>query len=248
MSTSVTYPDGPPKQLFVLREIFHGRRMQMVFVLTLALAATGATLVLPWTVGKLLAAIQQNDGFGTWTWLMVAVGLGSAAANALATYLLSRMGHQLVRRLRVRTMRHAIGLRLHAARQEGTGNLATRVTADASAIKGIVDIGPIQLPMSLVTLVGTLVIMGVLDWTLLLITLGAFLAALCVVSVVVVALRRKYAAIQHEVGALAQQFVATLDALTVIKRTVLSASSRPNSPHARTGWPGSRSGRLRWRP
>lgn len=217
MSTPVTHSDGPPKQLFILREVFHGRRLQMAFVLTLALVATGATLILPWTVGKLLAAIQQNDGFGTWTWLMVAVGLGSAAANALATYLLSRMGHQLVRQLRVRTMRHAVGLGLHAARREGTGNLATRVTADASAVKGVVDIGPIQLPMSLVTLVGTLVIMGVLDWILLLITLGAFLVALCVVGVVVVVLRRKYTAIQHEVGALAQQFVATLDALTVIK-------------------------------
>ncbi|MFI9078336.1 ABC transporter ATP-binding protein [Streptomyces sioyaensis] len=217
MSTPVTHPDGPPKQLFIVREIFHGRRLQMAFVLALALVATGATLVLPWTVGKLLAAIQQNDGFGTWTWLMVAVGLGSAAANALATYLLSRMGHQLVRRLRVRTMRHAIGLGLHAARHEGAGNLATRVTADASAVKGVVDIGPIQLPMSLITLVGTLAIMGVLDWVLLLITLGAFLVALCVVGVVVVALRRRYTAIQQEVGALAQQFVATLDALTVIK-------------------------------
>ncbi|BDM67180.1 putative ABC transporter ATP-binding protein [Streptomyces nigrescens] len=215
--TPFTHPDGTPKQLFILREIFHGRRLQMAFVLALALVATGATLILPWTVGKLLAAIQQNDGFGTWTWLMVAVGLGSAAANALATYLLSRMGHQLVRRLRVRTMRHALGLGLHTARREGAGNLATRVTADAAAVKGVVDIGPIQLPMSLVTLVGTLAIMGVLDWVLLLITLGAFLVALCVVGVVVVALRRKYTAIQHEVGALAQQFVATLEALTVIK-------------------------------
>ncbi|MFP3988997.1 ABC transporter ATP-binding protein [Streptomyces sp. E11-3] len=217
MSTPVTNTDRPQQRLHILHEIFQGRRPQLAGILLLSLAATAATLVLPWTVGKLLEAIQQDDGLTKWTWLMVAVGLGSAAANAVATYLLSRMGHQLIGRLRVRSMRHSIGLGLHAARREGTGNLATRLTADASAIKSVVDIAPIQLPMSLVTLVGTMVIMGVLDWVLLLITLGAFLVALAVVAVVVIALRRKYVAIQDEVGTLTEHFVATMEALTVIK-------------------------------
>ncbi|MGX1975449.1 ABC transporter ATP-binding protein [Streptomyces kronopolitis] len=216
-NTPGTNADGSSERLHILREIFHGRRLQLTGIVALSLVATAATLVLPWAVGKLLQAIQLGDGLAKWTWLMVAVGLGSAVANALATYLLSRIGHQLVWRLRGRSMRHSIGLGLRAARREGTGNLATRLTADASAIKGIVDIGPIQLPMSLVTLVGTMVIMGVLDWTLLLITLAAFLVALAVVAVVIIALRRKYVAIQNEVGTLTEHFVATMEALTVIK-------------------------------
>jgi ABC-type multidrug transport system fused ATPase/permease subunit len=208
---------GAPERLFILREIFRGRRLQLAGIVGLSLIATAATLVLPWTVGKLLQAIQQGGGLAEWTWLMVAVGLGSAIANALATYLLSRIGHQLVWRLRERSMRHSIGLGLRTARQEGTGNLATLLTADASAVKSIVDIGPIQLPMSLVTLVGTMVIMGVLDWILLVITLAAFLVAVAVVAVVVIALRRKYVAIQNQVGSLTEHFVATLESLTVIK-------------------------------
>ncbi|MBZ4320394.1 ABC transporter ATP-binding protein [Streptomyces huiliensis] len=209
--------DEPPPRLLILREIFDGRRLKLTGILTLALLSTAATLVLPWTVGKLLQAIQDDSGLAKWTWLMVAVGVGSGAANALATYSLSRMGHQLVCRLRIRSMRHAIGLKLHTARREGTGNLASRLTADASAIKGVVDIGPTQLPMAVVTLLGTMVIMGWLDWILLLITLGAFLAALGVVAVVFTALRRKYLSIQNEVGALTEHFVATMEALTVIK-------------------------------
>lgn len=209
--------EGAPERLFILREIFRGRRLLLVGILGLSLIATAATLVLPWTVGKLLQAIQLGGGLAEWTWLMVAVGLGSAIANALATYLLSRIGHQMVWRLRERSMRHSIGLGLRTARQEGTGNLATRLTADAAALKSIVDIGPIQLPMSLVTLVGTMVIMGVLDWVLLVITLAAFLVAVGVVAVVVIALRRKYVAIQNQVGSLTEHFVATMEALTVIK-------------------------------
>ncbi|MFF3689147.1 ABC transporter ATP-binding protein [Streptomyces sp. NPDC002187] len=217
MNTAGVNVDEPGNRLLILREIFRDRGLQLAGIVGLALVATAATLVLPWTVGELLAAIQQDESFTKWTWLMVAVGLGSGAANALATYLLSRMGHQLICRLRVRSMQHSLGLGLNAARAEGTGNLATRLTADAAAVKGIVDIGPIQLPMSLVTLLGTLVIMGLLDWILLLITVGAFLVALAVIALVVRALRRKYLAIQDEVGRLTEHFVATLEALTVIK-------------------------------
>ncbi|NUK10050.1 ABC transporter ATP-binding protein [Streptomyces lunaelactis] len=217
MSTASTSGDVPQERLLILREIFRGRYLLLAGVMGLALAATSATLVLPWTVGKLLVAIQLEQGYTRWTWIMVGVGLGAAAANALATYLLSRMGHRLICDLRVRSMHHSLGLGLHAARAEGTGNLATRLTADAAAVKSIVDIGPIQLPMSLITLIGTLVIMGLLDWMLLLITLGAFLAAVAVIAVVVVALRRKYVAIQDEVGSLTEHFVAMMESLTVIK-------------------------------
>jgi ABC-type multidrug transport system fused ATPase/permease subunit len=95
--------------------------------------------------------------------------------------------------------------------------VATRLTADSAAVKGVIDIGPIQLPMAVVTLLGTLVIMGFLDWVLLLITLSSFLVALGIIAGVVVSLRRKYLAIQQQVGGLTEHFVAALEALTVIK-------------------------------
>ncbi|MFD3651299.1 ABC transporter ATP-binding protein [Streptomyces cyaneofuscatus] len=212
-----TPPSEPPERLLILREVFEGRRLLLTCVLGLALLATSATLVLPWTVGELLGAIQEGRGYARWIWLMAGVGLGAAAANAFATYLLSRTGHDLIARLRVRSMRHSLGLTLHTARAEGTGNLATRLTADAAAVKSVVDIGPIQLPMALATLAGTLVIMGILDWVLLLFTLGAFLCALVGIGVVMVALRRKYLAIQEEVGELAGHFVAMMESLTIIK-------------------------------
>ncbi|MFD0656127.1 ABC transporter ATP-binding protein [Thermocatellispora tengchongensis] len=215
--TPNTNTDGRPERLLILREIFRGRRVRLASIMLLALASTAGTLLLPWTVGHLLSAIQQGEGFSRWTWLMIAVGIGSGTANAAGTYLLSRMGHRLVCRLRVRSMRHSLRLGVRAAREEGTGNLATRLTSDAGAVKSIIDVGPIQIPMAMITLVGTLVIMGVLDWVLLLITLGAFLVALGIVTVVVVGLRRKYLAIQEGVGALTEDFVAAMEALTIIK-------------------------------
>jgi ABC-type multidrug transport system fused ATPase/permease subunit len=208
---------APAAELKVLRELARGNGLQLAAVGLLALVSTGATLALPLVVGKLLGAIQSGEGLTVWAAVMVAAGFGSAAAGALASFLLGRMGQRLICRLRVRTMRHSLGLRLADARREGSGNLVARLTSDAARIKNLIDIGPVQLPMAGITVLGTLVVMGLLDWVLLLITVGAFLAAVGIITLVVKGLRRKYAAVGEEVGTLAQSFVAALDSLTVIK-------------------------------
>lgn len=208
--------EGPPP-LRVLRELAHGKSVQVVVIGLLALVSTGATLALPMVVGRLLAVIQRGESPTLWVLAMVGAGFGSAAAGALAAYLLGRMGQQLIRELRVRTMRHSLDLRLGDAQSEGPGNLVARLTADAAMVKNLIDIGPIQLPMAGVTVLGTLVIMGLLDWVLLLITVAAFLVAVGLITLVVKGLRRKYTAVQGEVAELAQRFVAALDSLTIIK-------------------------------
>ncbi|WP_219905540.1 ABC transporter ATP-binding protein [Actinopolyspora mortivallis] len=201
----------------ILRELARGKRGQVVLIGFLAAVSAVATLVLPLFVGRLIAAIQRADELTGWAVVLVAAGFGSATAGAGATYLLSKLGLRLIYRLRARTMRHSFGLRLADAREEGSGNLATRLTADAVRLKTVIDIGPIQLPMAVFTVLGTLVIMGLLDWVLLLVTVGAFAIAVAIISVVVVGLRRKYVAVQEEVGALTRHFVAALDSLTIIK-------------------------------
>lgn len=208
---------APQQRLKILPEVFRDRAGSAALIAVLAVASTAATLLLPWAVGQLLAAIQEGRALGGWTGAMIATGLGAAVANALATFLLSRLGQRLLFRLRVRSMRHALRLRLRDARTEGIGGLTTRLTSDAAAVKGVIDIGPIQLPMALVTLIGTMIIMGLLDWVLLLVTLGSFVVAIGIIAVVVMSLRRKYLAMHEQVGGLVEHFVAAMEALTVVK-------------------------------
>ncbi|MBE3008556.1 ABC transporter ATP-binding protein [Microbispora sp. NEAU-D428] len=207
----------PTGELKILRGLFAGNRGQAVAVGVLAILSTAGTLVLPLVVAKLLGAVQRNQS-ATWPAVaMAGVGLGAALVGALAAYLLARLAERLICRLRIQTMRKSLALRLLDARREGSGNLAARLTADVYQLKGAIDIGPIQLPMALVTLAGTLIIMGFLDWVLLLLTLGGFLIALWIIAIVIIGLRRNYRALQEHLGALTQQFVAALDALTIIK-------------------------------
>ncbi|MGK4582155.1 ABC transporter ATP-binding protein [Kitasatospora sp. HPMI-4] len=207
----------PARKLRILREMAAGRGGQVVLIAVLSVASTGATLALPMLVGKLIAAIQQGHGLTLWALAMVGVGLGTAVSGAVAAYLLSRMGQRLLCRLRIRTMDHALRLPTSNVREEGPGGMVARVTADAARLKAVIDIGPIQLPMAGATVIGTLIIMGIMDWVLLLITVAAFLVAAGVVVAVVKGLRRKYAIVGEEVGALAQHFAAAVQAVTIIK-------------------------------
>ncbi|WP_455353728.1 ABC transporter ATP-binding protein [Streptomyces sp. SYSU K217416] len=221
MSTGVTTVGeeerSEPAELRILHELTAGNGLRVAAIAVLSLLSAAATLALPMVVGTLVREVQEGKGLTWTTAAMAGVGVGAAAAGALAAYLLSQLGERLICRLRIRTMRHGLGLRMSDARREGSGNLASRLTADAMQLKGAIDIGPVQLPMAFLTLVGTLVIMGILDWMLLLITMAGFVTAVAIVAVVVVGLRRKYGAVQEELGSLTQQFVTTLDALTVIK-------------------------------
>ncbi|BEL11097.1 ABC transporter ATP-binding protein [Actinoplanes sichuanensis] len=206
-----------PERLKILRELTRGHGIQVALIAILVLVSTSSSLAVPMLVGRLVAAIQSDEALLGLTGLLIATGLGTAAAGALATYLLGRMGQQLIYRLRVRTVDHSLRLRMADLRRQGSGNLAARLTMDAARLKALIDIGPVQLPMAGVTLLGTLVIMGLLDWVLLLITLAAFAVAAVIVVVVVRRLRSTYQSVQIEVGGFVQRFVGVIDAITVIK-------------------------------
>ncbi|MFD3699858.1 ABC transporter ATP-binding protein [Streptomyces sp. NPDC058646] len=205
-------------ELRILRELFRpGNRLQMAAVALLAAVSAAATLALPLVVAELVQQVQQGQGLTRPALMMIGTGLGAALAGALAAFLLSRLGEQLVRRLRITTMRRGLAMRLSDAKALGSGDLATRLTADAMQLKGAINIGPIQLPMAAITLLGTIVIMGLLDWVLLLITLAGFVFALVIVAVVIRGLRRTYQNMQDDIGTLTHQFITALDALVVIK-------------------------------
>ncbi|MER7503402.1 ABC transporter ATP-binding protein [Nonomuraea pusilla] len=209
---------APAERLALSREMTAGKAGRVAAVVVLALLSTVTTLALPLIGGVFVAELEKGGGAVTSAALwMVAAGLAAAITGTLSGYLLSRLGIELVTKLRVRTMKHALGLPLKVARREGTGDLAARLTSDSSQIRGLTEVGPLQLPMAALQVVLTLVIMGFLDWMLLLMTVGSFLVAIVGVAFVIKAIRRRFEALQTGVGKLSDDFVATMEALTVVK-------------------------------
>jgi len=215
---SSTSPDGSdPSKISITREFMAHGRFNMVLIGVLGLASVAGTLAFPYLVGKLIEAIQAGSPLLLPSLWMVVAGLGGAVAGAIATFLVGRTGERIIGRLRGRVMAHSLGMRLKDIKEEGVGNLSARLNADAFQVKAAIDIGPLQLPTSALILLGTLAIMGLLDWVLLLITLACFAAAFVVIGFLMISLRKKYKELQDQIGSLSDNFVNQMQAVAAIK-------------------------------
>lgn len=214
---SPTSADGDPSKVSIVREFLNYGRLNLILIGLLGLCSVVGTLAFPYLVGKLIEAIQSGAPLLLPSLWMVLAGLGGAVAGAIATFLVGRTGERIVGRLRGRVMAHSLGMRVRDIKEEGVGNLSARLNADAFQIKAAIDIGPLQLPTSALILVGTLAIMGLLDWVLLLITLACFAAAFVVIGFLMISLRKKYKELQDNIGALSDNFVSQMHAVAAIK-------------------------------
>ncbi|MEU4089860.1 ABC transporter ATP-binding protein [Streptomyces aureus] len=198
-------------------DLIRGARLPLAVAALLALMSAAATLVVPLMVRDLVKALSGTGGLVRPVVLMSAVALAGALAATVSGYLLARVGEKMILSLRSRVMEHTLRLPLREVRTQGPGNLVARVTSDAMMLRSVIDVGAIQLPLSAITVIATLIVMGILDWVLVLITVGSFALAGAVIGLVVVRVRRSINAQQTALGELAQRFTATLASLPTIK-------------------------------
>lgn len=211
---------GPPlatsPRLRVLRHVLADRTNTVAAVL-LALTATGATLAVPMVMRRIVEAFARHREVTGSVLLMTALAVGGAMAAALSAFFLARAGERTVLTVRQRITAHALRLPLPEARRVGAGELVARVTSDSAQLRAVVDIGVTQLPMACLTAAATLVVMGFLDWVLLLIVVGTFSVAALAIAVFVKGVRNSTATQQAALGDLAQRFTSALAALPTIK-------------------------------
>ncbi|CCK28885.1 ABC transporter [Streptomyces davaonensis JCM 4913] len=210
-------PAPQERRLRLGADLVSGHRTHLAASALLALLSTASTVAVPLMVRDLVEALAEDGGLLWPVTLMVLVAVGGALAATASGFLLARIGEQMILRLRARVMDHTLRLTLHEVRAQGEGNLVARITSDAMMLRSIVDIGAIQLPLAAITVVFTLVVMSVLDWVLVLITIGSFALAGAAIGFVVVRVRRSVIAQQTALGELAQRFTAMLAALPTVK-------------------------------
>lgn len=200
----------------ILPELARGARLSVTTVAVLALFSAAATLALPMVAARLITALQTGEA-GTWGLVLIIIGLAATLAGALSAFLLARTAQNMLLRLRRRTVEHTLAAEVRDTQRLGAGDLSTRLTADAMNVKRAIDVGPLQLPLAVLVLLGTIVIMALLDWVLLLITIASVGLAFAGVGLLVMALKRRYLHLQGVIGGLAEKFVGALDALPVVK-------------------------------
>jgi ATP-binding cassette subfamily C protein len=183
-------------------------------LLSLATAASG--LALPLVVRGLIG----NLGHTPVTGLVVAMSalvVANAAIGALGSFVLRRTAESVVLHARHHLVGRLLRLRLSAVESHEPGDLMSRVTADTTLLREVTTDTLVGGVTSLVALVATIVMMGLMDLTLLGVTMVALGFAVVVIVVVLPRINRAAKHAQESVGVMGAALERMFGAFRTVK-------------------------------
>ena len=152
-------------------------RLRVALMFVALLLATGAALAPPYLAGRAIDSGIRNHDLGALD-VIVILFLGAAIVNWVATYaqtyLVNWVGERALQDLRLRIFRHLQSLSVGFYARRKTGVLISRITNDVEALDQLVTDGIVTLFSSSLTLIGTVVILLLLDLKLALVTFAVF--------------------------------------------------------------------------
>ena len=147
-------------------------RRNLALAAALLVLSTVLGLVWPQVVLRVLdLGLHDPVVLDELTVLLVGVLLVRAAVDGLRQYVMSWTGERVIFDLRMAIVRHLESLSLSFFTRRRTGELMSHVTSDATLVHGVVTQTIIQVLGQLLTLVGGLVVIFVMNWRLALLTL-----------------------------------------------------------------------------
>jgi len=186
--------------LWRLTRPYRGRTALSVLSL---LAATATALAPPYLAKLALDdAIQQRGG--NEIYLVVAIFVGAGLANwgmtYVETYLTGWVGERILADLRNRLFDHLQKLSLGFYERNRAGVIISRLTNDVEAIDQLVTDGVTSLVQNTLMLVGTAIILFVLDWRLALATCAVIPLMSLATAIFRSRSARAYAAVRERLG------------------------------------------------
>jgi len=191
------------RRIAALARLTRPYRARTILSVVSLLAATATALAPPF-----LAKYAVDDGIfkhdlGKLWWIVgafVVVGLLNWAMSYVQTYLTGWVGERILADLRVGLFRHLQRLSLGFYERTRAGVIISRLTNDVEAIDQLVTDGVSSLVQNSLTLVGTAILLFILDWRLALATLAVI--PLMSIATVIFRVRstRAYRAVRERLG------------------------------------------------
>lgn len=151
----------------------HSSALALATVMLVASTALG--LAFPYVVGRIFdgAFLRRNPGaLNTIALTLFALLALQAAANFVQSYLLSATGERVIAKLRKDLFGHLLTLPPSFFADRRTGELTSRLGADVQMLQGVLSMAVTSMIQSLLTLVGTVVILFAMQPFLTLVTLA----------------------------------------------------------------------------
>ena len=161
-------------------------RFQLLIGLLSVTIASGLGLVFPLATGNLFntafqgsnaaeAFMQNLNKIG---FFLISIFLFQAVFNYLRTYMLGLVGEGVVADLRKGLFKHLMGLPISFFESRKTGEITSRLTSDISTVQGAVSQALAQFISQLITLIGGVVVIFILNTKLTLVMLSIIPAAI----------------------------------------------------------------------
>ena len=215
---SGTPPAGPETPAWrVLLGYTRPHRVALVAGGLLSLATAASGLALPLVVRELIANLGSQGPVG---WLIVVMSvlvLANAIIGAVGSFVLHRTAESVVLQARHHLVGRLLRLRLSAVERHEPGDLMSRVTADTTLLREVTTDSIVGGVTSLLALVATVLMMGLMDLTLLGVTLVALGLAVVVIALVVPRINRAAKHAQESVGVMGAAMERMFGAFRTVK-------------------------------
>jgi ABC-type multidrug transport system fused ATPase/permease subunit len=176
------------------------RTILSVFAL---LAATATALAPPFLSKYALDYGIQKHDLAALTWIVaifLAAGLANWGMSYLQTYLTGWVGERILADLRNKLFGHLQRLSLGYFERNRAGVIISRLTNDVEALDQLVTDGVTSLVQNTLTLIGTAILLFVLDWELALATLAVIPLMFVATAIFRVRSTRAYRAVRERLG------------------------------------------------
>ncbi|MFI1253767.1 ABC transporter ATP-binding protein [Streptomyces netropsis] len=200
-----------------LREIVRRHRALLIVGVGMGLVGAAATLAQPWMLGRLIEAVALDKPIA-WTVTFIALFfVADAALSAGHAYAIGRAGENIVFDARRVLGGRLLRSRFPAFSRLEHGDVFARTVSDTSIACLVIAQALAQVVTSVFMLAGGIVLMAVLDWKLLLATVGCL--GLASGGALLLARQVRIAALRNRenIGAFGSGLQRVLGAITTVK-------------------------------
>ncbi len=186
-------------------------------VVVLSILGAAASLAQPLLVGKLIEVVQAGEPLGMLVWALVALVVIAALISGYQHYLLQRTGEGVVLSSRRQLVARMLHLPIAEFDTRRTGDLVSRVGSDTTLLRAVLTQGLVDAVGGVLTFVGALIAMLIIDPVLLGLTL--LVIVISIVTVVLLSARIRVASLQAQtkVGDLAASVERAISAVRTVR-------------------------------
>ncbi|MFF4275398.1 ABC transporter ATP-binding protein [Streptomyces sp. NPDC001536] len=184
-------------------------------LLSLVTGATG--LLLPLVARELIDDLSHDRTITGALLVMSGLVVANAAVGALGSYVLRRTAESVVLGARRSLSSYLLRLRVAAVDRSEPGDLMARITSDTTLLREVTTDSLVGLGTGGLTLVATVVMMGLVDPVLLAVTLAVVAGAGTILGVIVPRINKASRQAQDAVGVMGASLERILGALRTVK-------------------------------